>query len=179
MTASTDVSLPLWRLLDWRFLLPAAPAGVLLLGGARAGDPRLRAALDLLPDLLVRTDPGPADLLYLVDPDHAELARLLPSLRPGGLLYAEVSRRGRVTPHTWRQRVTRAGLVEVEVHWHAPDFASRTRIVPVDDRAAVQDTVGRHDGAPGSRVQAGVALLLQRAGALDRILPHASVLARR
>ncbi len=173
------VSLRLWRLVDWRFLLPDPLEGVLLLGGSRAGDPALRAALGLLPALEVRTDPCLADLLYLVDPEPADLDRLLPSLRPGGLLYAEVSRRGARTPGAWRRRVLRAGLSDVQVHWHAPDFAQRTRIVPVDDRAAVADTVSRHDGRLSSRAQAGAALLCQRAGALDHLVPHASVLARR
>lgn len=181
MTHAPDqaVSLPLWRLLDWRFLLPGPLEGVLLLGGSRAGDPALHAALALLPQLEVRTEPCVADLLYLVDPEPADFDRLLPSLRPDGLLYAEVSRRGACTPGTWRRRVTNAGLVEVQVHWHAPDFARRTRIVPVDDRAAVADTVSRHEGRLAGRVQAGVALVFQRAGALEHLVPHASVLARR
>lgn len=173
------VGLTLWRRLDWRFLLPQPLSGRLLLGGRP--DALLLTALGLLEEVTLAGDDETADLLYLVDPDRTDLSRLLPRVRPGGMVYLEVSRRPggqalRTTPGVWARRVRQAGVREVEVHWHAPDFTSRTRTVPCDHRASVLDTLARHDGRRGGRVQAGLGSALQRLHLLEHAVPHGSVL---
>ena len=174
-------TLHLWRRLDWRFLMPEPLAGTLLVAGRP--DKLLLEALPLLDAVTVVRESPPADTVctgYLVDPRPADLAAAVAVLRPGGVLYAEVSRRSRRTsPAAWGRAARGLGLLDVRVHWHAPDFAARTRVVPLDDRAAVLDTLSRHDGVRAGALRAGLAGAVYRMGALGDVIGHGSVLGRR
>ncbi len=174
-------TLHLWRRLDWRFLLPEPLTGTLLVAGRP--DRLLLEALPLLNAVTIVREPQPADsvdTIYLVHPATADLAPAMSLLRPGGVLYAEVSRESRRTsPAAWGRAARGLGLQDVQVHWHAPDFANRTRVVPLDDRAAVLDTLSRHDGVRAGAVRAGLAVAIHRLGLLGDVVGHGSVLGRR
>jgi hypothetical protein len=152
---STALQLHRWRRLDWRWLLPVPEVGDVVLAGP--ADALLVDALPLLGSSVHRVErredwsavAGSADLVVLVQPGDADLRGAVAALRPGGWVYAEVRRdlrapRGRRTLLGHRAALRRAGLVDVTAHWHAPDFASCSRIVALEDRTVVRDALGRH-----------------------------------
>lgn len=171
------------RRLDWRFLLPdpalgrvayLGPASDSLAAALRASG----AALTVITGPLADADRAAFDTVVAVDPLRESLAAAADLLCPGGWLYAEVSggagRAGRIA--TGARGV---GFGEAQLHWHWPDFARGTRILPLDDGGALVYALlkGRRDaaGMPLAALVRG----LQRAGALRWAARHVSLTARR
>ncbi len=126
---------------------------------AGAVDDELLAALPLLGTEVQRISErhdwvaatGRCSLVVLVGPSRPDLQAAAAMVRPGGWVYAEVKRRvlrfG--APRTllgWQRAFRQAGLEEVATHWHAPDFATCSRIIAVDADAAVREALGHHQG---------------------------------
>ena len=191
MTATTDASLRAWRRLDWRFLLPALPAGILVYREGLAED--LVEALPLLRMDDVqrvtsvdwqRFGDGTVQLVVLSDPSAADLASAARVLAPSGCVYVEVRRRAGATrgPRTTLgvgRLLRSAGLRQVHPYWHAPDHSSSTRIVPLDKREAVRGTLMRYDAVRFGHFKSLLGRLALRTGLLPLAISHGSVVAYR
>jgi hypothetical protein len=186
--AAPDLPLHLWRRLDWRFLLPSTRLGVVACGGTPDAD--LLAALRLLGVPVVR--PGPdwrpvaeaaPDAVVLVQPDVADLAAAAAAVRPGGWIYAEVRRDLRAgAPRTllgWPRAFRAAGLTDVVAHWHAPDLATCSRMVPLDAPSLVRDALSRHGAVRFGRALSLAGRVAVALGVFPAGVPEGSVVGRR
>jgi hypothetical protein len=180
--------LHLWRRLDWRFLLPALPTGIVLHN--ERIDEDLRRALQLLEVESVRVFGGSeleelpsqtADLVVLRDPTRPEIEAAARALKAGGALYAETVRgRGRIgylLAAPWRLRA--AGFVDVRLHWHAPDFANCARIVPLHPRVPVRATLLRYSGIRFGFAKSSLGRVALRLGLFPLAVSHGSIVATR
>lgn len=167
------------RRLDWRFLLPDPALGKVVYLGAEASDllTALRAS-----GLAVTALTGQAsdkagasfDTAVMVNPSPREVALAAALLRPGGWLYAEVSGAPGTARRLARQ-LPQMGFASVQLHWHWPNFARCTRILPLDDAGAL--TYGLLKGRGGMRGRA--LALLTRSSALLWLARAISVVAQR
>lgn len=166
------------RRLDWRFLLPDPALGSVIYLGEGESDllTALRAAgLDVT--ALTGEASGAAGASFataaMVNPSPREVALAATLLRPGGWLYAEVN-----GAHAARRLVgylSGAGFASVQLHWHWPDFARCTRILPLDDAGALAYALLKgQSGAKGH-----VLAWLTRSGALRWLARSISVVAQR
>ncbi len=166
------------RRLDWRFLLPDPTLGSVIYVGVGTGDllTALRASgLDVtaLTGEASGTAGASFDTAVMVNPSLREVALAATLLRPGGWLYAEVN--GARAARRLARQLSGAGFGSVQLHWHWPDFARCTRILPLDDAGAL--VYGLLKGQGGAR---GRALApLARGGALLWLARAISVVAQR
>lgn len=187
----TEAGAPLdaWRRLDWRFLLPSPDLGPTAFLGP-PGDELLVALTLTGLDVTAVDDParppapGRFQTVVLADPAPAALAPAAELVRPSGWLYAELRGTGRprVPPRTlstYRARLRRLGLVDVETHWPASSLATCAFVAPLADRGAVRNMLGRHQGVPGGRVKSLIARGLLATGAIGLAVRDAMLLARR
>ena len=182
------------RRVDWRFLLPDPDLGRTAYLG-RPDEPLLDALARCAAELTSapaaerasRAADAPAlfDLVVLVDPRPAELALAPSLLRPDGWLYAEHTRplatrvRGAAAfPETAIRTLEALGFVEVQAHWHWPDFASCEEIVPLGDAAAIRHMLARRR-VYGARTKVALARLLLFGGLFGAAVPHVSIVGRR
>ena len=106
-------------------------------------------------------------------------------LKPGGYLYAENDGLLSGGKH-WRfalpsacvTAVGQAGFTEVQAHWHWPNFAACTRIIPLDDRGALRFSFVRGGRSAKARLQSGFGRLLLWSGLLKQVVPRFSIVAR-
>ncbi len=119
-------------------------------------------------------------------------------LKSGGYLYAEIDgllsssgqRRGfRHFVRSWKNwrlatpagcisAVARAGFTEVQGHWHWPNFAACTQIIPLDDRGALRFSFVRGGRSVKAKVQSGLGRGLLWSGLLVHIVPRFSIVAQ-
>jgi hypothetical protein len=181
------------RRVDWRFLLPQPDLGRTAYIG-RPDEPLLDALEQCAAELTPIATPAPArraagaqslyDLVVLVDPEPVDLALGAGVLRPDGWLYAEQARsfRTRVAEAARFPRVAIRGLetlgfVDVQAHWHWPDFASCEEIVPLCDAGAIRHMLIRRR-VYGARARVVLARLLLLSGLFGAAVQHVSVLGR-
>lgn len=167
--------------LDWRFLLAEREPDRVAYAGRP--DERLLASLRLLcptVDVLGSTGgthQGDADLYGLVlarEPSERDLALAAGRVRPGGTLVVEargpVGALTRTAGHEPPGRIARhlvgLGFEEVRSFWMWPDFERCTRIIPLDDPAAVQHAFAHSRHGAGLRLGAWMA---HRLVGMDRI----------
>ena len=173
-----------WQQLDWRFLLPNLAPRQVRFGGTV--DAQLIEALRLLDPKASPLVPGQhevADLVLLVRPTRFDFATAVQHLRSGGWLCAQVARSTMMRPPLglagWRRALARAGLTYTAAFWHAPNVARSTRIVRVEDRAAVRSTLARHQTIRFGRTQQLLGLGLLRLGLLGYVVPEGTVIGQR
>lgn len=194
-TKSPDpVTLPLhlWRRLDWRFLLPDPRLGTVVC--CAQADEDLLAALQLIKPIALRVMPtsqlgldaeGWADVAVLISPSATDVRQAVHAIRPGGWIYAEVSRsvlsggRGTHTLLGVRRAFRAAGLHDTVLHWHAPDFASRARIVPLDQPEIVRGTLLRYEHVRFGHLKSLLGRGALRIGLFPLSVAQGSVLGRR
>ena len=172
------------RRVDWRFLLPEAAFGTVVVM-----EPTDDALLDGLEQVAgsVTTD-GQAgdrqrpDLVVTIGPDDRGLRAALGRVPGGGWIYVG-SGRGRSRARASLRQVARAaekgGLVDIRRSWHWPNEPSALEIVPLDDERAIRLVLDRRRSGRSARLKAGLAMVARRLGVLDAIVPGWSVVARR
>lgn len=189
-----EATLPLqpWRQLDWRFLLPEPALGTVLCDGRAV---ELIEALPLLTDtrVTVISDGGwramsseTADLVILTNPRRGELRHAVRTLKIGGWIYVQIERSPTTRALGDLLRAPRwfnsMGLEHVSRHWHAPDFESCARIVPLDVPSVLFSTLRRYHGIRFGRtksllgraaVRTGLFPLAVRNGSIIGCRPHA------
>jgi hypothetical protein len=128
------------RRADWRFLLPAPPAGsfehLVLLGGPAGLAERLRDA-GVARTISGRLPSGRgADAVVVLHDAAVAPAAAAAYVAVGGVFYCEVDRRRPATLHRTPARMRRAlqaaGLSVVGAYWTVPDFERTRRYLPLD-----------------------------------------------
>ncbi|UVJ39572.1 hypothetical protein [Arthrobacter sp. CJ23] len=183
------LSLHLWRLLDWRFLLPDLLPRTVGYGGAVG--PERESALRLLDPEAGVIRPGHDgeqgkgyEVVLLAVPDLALFRSAAAALEPGGWMCVEVRRSllRRSGPRTlkgWKRALIRAGFQDVGVYWNAPTLDRTARIVPVASAAAIGHTLALHRDVRFGASKAFAARLAFTLHLFDLAIPEGSVLGRR
>lgn len=151
------------RRIDWRFLLPNPKLGHVAYLGA-ADDEHLKS-LELFCASLTKIKAHKSDgelnrqydVVVVSDPNRKMLRGAAKLVRPGGFLYAEVyglfslSRLRRRSG--WSENLSelrlrypagqvattkRLGFIDIQTHWHWPNFQSCTKIIPLNDQEAMR-----------------------------------------
>jgi hypothetical protein len=132
------------RGLDWRFLLPAAPAGMhehLVLLGGTGGLASQALALGVASRVSTGACDHSADCVVRLHDSDEGLTAAARRLRPGGLLYAEVDRRRPLdratTPRRARRLLHGLGLTPLAVYWVRRSFKDRQLWLPLDAPGAL------------------------------------------
>jgi hypothetical protein len=186
---SEALPLHLWRLLDWRFLLPVLQPQSVGYGGRIGRD--LMSALRLL-------DPNAApvrfghngtpdkafEVVLLSAPDLRLFEAAAAAVQPGGWMCAQVRRSflGRSGPRTlagWKRAFARNGFRDVSVYWHAPTLDRAARMVPVASTTAVRDTLALHGSVRFGLAKAIIARLALALQVFDSAIPEGTVTGRR
>jgi hypothetical protein len=169
--------------LDWRFLLADPELDRVGYVGRREGG--TLAMLRLLcrsVDVLDAGDPGSGgsdateqyDVVVACAPSGAKLRRAAGRVRPGGTLVVETSGPGGVV-----RRVSGFGFEDVRSYWHWPSFERCTRIIPLDDRMAVQCALSRSGRGIRAQAVAWLGQMLLKVGLLTWAVACVSVIGRR
>lgn len=187
---ATDVlSLHLWRLLDWRFLLPDLQNRRVGYGGSTG--PEMEAALRLLDPSAAAIPLGHQEdngrkygVVLLTEPDLAVFRNALASVEPGGWICVEARRSllGRSGPRTlrgWKSAFVRNGYQDVSVYWNVPSLERTVRIVSVESGAAIRHTLALHKDVRFGEAKAIAAGLAQILGLFDLAVPEGTVIGRR
>ena len=163
------------RRVDWRFLLPGARLGqVVVLGNCPAD---LLAALEAHAESVKVDDGGlaahRADVVVTARPGAGAVRRAWELLRPGGWLYAE-------RPRRWRRsslagRLTTEGWSDVALRWHWPGFERGRAVVRLDTPRAGRFALSRQGQGWGTRLAA----MAVRVGAATALAGPVSVMARK
>lgn len=187
--AGEALSLHLWRLLDWRFLLPVLQPRTLGFAGRISAE--TESALRLLDPRAVRLDgpvagpdAGKCDVVLLSSPDSGQIENAERALEPGGWICVEASRsllrnQGPRTLRGWKRSLERRGYQDVAVYWNAPNRDRTARLVPVRSSVSIRDTLAlRKDVCFGALKAAAVhtALALR---VFDLLVPEGTVTGRR
>jgi hypothetical protein len=186
-----DVLLQASRRLDWRFLLPDPELGHVACLGAVSAE--LQDSLRLFSDSLTMLglereqsrEKERFDIVVARYLSGEKLGVAAGWLKPGGYLYAENDGYFSGGKH-WRfalptacvTAVSQAGFTEVQAHWHWPNFAACTRIIPLDDRGALRFSFVRGGRSAKARLQSGFGRLLLWSGLLKQVVPRFSIVAR-
>lgn len=179
------------RRLDWRFLLPDCRLPhVGYLGSARGS---LLTSLEIFSDSLTQLEPDGSnavddrqfDVLVLEAPRRDTLRRVRRLVRPGGCLYAEIRRlvtgwrpAALLHPAAYAAAARESGFLDVELHWHWPDFERCTRMVPLGSGAGFGYLLSRGGDDAGSRLKAAAGHLLLESGMLGWCVTSVSIVAR-
>lgn len=163
------------RRVDWRFLLPGARLGQVVVVGDCPAD--LLAALQAHAESVKVDDgelaPHRADVVVTSRPGADALRRAWELLRPGGWLYAE-------RPRRWRRghlpgRLATDGWSDVALRWHWPSFERGRAVVRLDAPRAGRFALSRQGQGWGTRLAA----LAVRAGAARALAGPVSIMARK
>jgi hypothetical protein len=192
---SFDIMLQISRRLDWRFLLPDPELGrVAYLGPEKS---QLYEALRLFSLSLTQIDEvkGPAEFDILVahvqSVDKLTAAACL--IRPGGYVYAEAygllalvhpqtlhrAAGGLSSPNRIRNALNKAGLVDLQAHWHWPDFETCTRIIPLGIQSLFEYAFHPSQNSQAARLQAFIGHWLLSQRLLSATVPCFSILGKR
>ena len=136
------------RRVDWRFLLPEAALGTVIV--MEPTDDGLLDALDLIAASVARAgragDQQRPSLVVTISPDDRGLRAALDRLPGGGWIYVGSGDRRAERPLSLRQvarAVEEGGLVDIRRSWHWPDEPSALKIVPLDDARAIRLVLDR------------------------------------
>lgn len=184
-----ELSLHLWRLLDWRFLLPVVQPRSLGYGGDMGRD--MVAALHLLDPDAAPIGPdrqsaaaGTFDVVLLSSPDLRLFEEAVAAVEPGGWVCAQVSRSlfrhsGPRTLAGWKRVFEKKGFTDVAVYWHAPNLERTARIVPVASTTAIRDTLSLQEAIKFRRTKVAIARLALALQLFDSAIPEGTVMGRR
>jgi hypothetical protein len=187
--AGEALSLHLWRLLDWRFLLPVLQPRAL--GFAGKVGPETESALRLLdPGAARLTGPGrgpggrTCDVVLLASPDGGEVESAGLALEPGGWLCVEASRSllqhsGPRTLRGWKRTLERRGYQDVALYWNAPNRERAARLVPVESGVSIKDTLALRKDVRFGALKAAAVRIALALRVFDLLVPEGTVTGRR
>ncbi len=186
-----NVRLELSRRIDWRFLLPDPRLGTVACIGSV--DEQFRDALLLSCQSIVffqsvEENAAPQarfDIVVLCNRDISQLDGAAALVRPGGYLYAEVSR-SFSSPATWRllpnrveSEFIRLGFSNCAAHWHYPGFIDCTTLVPIDDGASARYFFDQQGAGLRKLCKSAVGRLLLAIGLLPFVIGSFSIVGER
>ncbi|QDG61821.1 hypothetical protein [Pseudarthrobacter sp. NIBRBAC000502771] len=182
------LSLHLWRLLDWRYLLPVLQPRTL--GFAGSISPETESALRLLDPQAVRLDQqedlpgGTCDVVMLASPDPGQVERAGRALKPGGWICVEAGRTlfrhsGPRTLRGWKRTLERCGYQDVALYWNAPNRARTARLVSVRSGVSIRDTVALRKDVRFGLLKAAAVHIALALHVFDLLVPDGTVTGRR
>lgn len=201
-----DTLLQASRRVDWRFLLPNPVLGRVAYVGPV--DSEHAASLRLFCRTFIAIQPNWSpeayhqaresfDVVVVERPSSKTLPILATLVRPGGYIYLEIygsswsakkqAKQGKVRikglnklrPDRFEKPLELSGFVNMETHWHWPDFDGCTKIIPLASQTAVRFALANEKKGIKARLQALVSEQLNQAGLLPQVVPCYSVLAQR
>lgn len=192
--ADGALALHLWRLLDWRFLLPGLQARMVGYGGSIGSE--LDSAIHLLDPGAVeirvpqRSSDGPVstggqfDLVLLAAPNRALFRSAGLAMEPGGWICVEARRSllaksGPRTLNGWKRAFARDGYEDVAVYWNAPSLDAAARLVPVTSEAGIKDTLSLHKDVRFGGTKAFAARLALALGMFELAIPGGTIVGRK
>jgi SAM-dependent methyltransferase len=177
----SDKLLQASRRVDWRFLLPDPTLGRVAYIGPTRGN-LFESLWQFSSSVNVLEMPDITGALYdVVVARHLSrglLRTAVRSVKPGGCLYAEISGPGRL-PDRYVSAVKQAGLINVRVYWHWPNFEACTRIIPLDDPAVLVYVLTKGQAGTISRYEAALVQWLHRTGLLHLAIGRFSLVGQR
>lgn len=189
-----DRQILLVRRIDWRFLLPDPNLG--RVGYAGQTEPaHLEALRQFSLDLCVMdrpeldSDTVIFDHLVMNNAPLSAVLKALPRLTPGGYLYWELRRghskqgpgaagRFRHPGHYCRQ-LAAAGLYDIRLTWHRPNFHSCKELIPLEDPPAQAYALNKGHGSWKGKIKQQLGWGLQRCGLLPYAIGAFSIIARK
>lgn len=178
-----DRLLQLSRRIDWRFLFPNPNLeSVLYIGAA---DQNLIDALKSFSKSLCVADSVSEvqeageqfDVAVLQNPSQELLQQVSQLIYPGGMLYLEINKRSTLAESV--EFLSRHNFLNVQTHWHWPNFESCTSIIPTNDKA----TLGYFLSKPKKGIRGTLLSLTAKAmfhcGLSHRLFHNVSVTAQR
>ncbi|WP_307432549.1 hypothetical protein [Pseudarthrobacter defluvii] len=186
--AGEALSLHLWRLLDWRFLLPVLQPRTL--GFAGQVSPEAESALRLLDPAAARLpEPGTGaggtcDVVLLASPDGGQLESAGLALEPGGWICVEADRSllrrsGPRTLRGWKRTLERRGYQDVALYWNAPNRERTARLVPMESGASIRDTLALRKDVRFGALKAAAVRMALALRVFDLLVPEGTVTGRR
>ena len=191
-----DAFLQASRRLDWRFLLPNPHLGHVASLSTVPDNllDSLRLFSDSLTELTLASNQQSVesqyDVIVVRHLSKSKLKMAAERLKPGGYLYAEIDgipspkrqdsfwkNRQFVTPTRCVTAVTRAGFSEVQAHWHWPNFANCTKIIPLNDREALHYAFVGGGRSAKARLQSVAGRFLLGSGLLVHTVSRFSIVA--
>ncbi|MHA7264331.1 hypothetical protein ACX80W_14125 [Arthrobacter sp. TMN-37] len=181
----SPLNLQLWRLLDWRFLLPVLEPRSIGYAGAIGED--TEAALRLLNAQASHISRCGEDamgrsfhIVLVSSPDRQLLKAAAAAVEPGGWICVQARRSlpTRSRPATLEgigRALARQGFREVKIHWHAPSLTRPSRIVDVASPTAIRNTLSRHSTVRFGRVRALIGGLALSLGLFGAVIPEGTV----
>lgn len=203
-TISPDTLLRMSRRVDWRFLLPSPHLGDIAYIGAdcQAHLESLRlfsnSLTNLGPASTSEKDREEFDGIVLSEPSYEILRQAANLVKLGGFVYLEVSKplepiewmkdmysRAKkgfprlIIPADYRLLIEELGFVEVQVYWHWPNFQACTKVIPLNNKSALDYAFLQSGRSVRARLKAMSGHWLQRAGLLCWFIPCFSVVGLR
>ena len=187
--AAEALALHLWRLLDWRFLIPVLQPRNLGFGGQVSRE--TESALRLLdPEAVRLAGPGAGtggascDVVLLASPERGHMESAGLALEPGGWICVEASRSllrrsGPRTLRGWKRTLERRGYQDVTLYWNAPNRDRTARLVPVRSGVAIRDTLALRKDVRFGALKAAAAHLALALHVFDLMVPEGTVTGRR
>jgi hypothetical protein len=173
-----DQKLHLVRRLDWRFLLPNP--NLKRVGYIGGSDPQLVAALNhFADDVAMLNFAAPAQQpfdLIVARAQRIEIEFVFDWLKAGGCLYWEILPKNFLSPPRIEKiagELKRVGFVEIDAHWHRPNFDGALDIIPLNQ------TAFSYFFAPdrGDRRKSAAGRFLQSTGLLKFVMTCVSIVA--
>ncbi|WP_457947268.1 dTMP kinase [Pseudarthrobacter sp. alpha12b] len=190
--AGEALSLHLWRLLDWRFLLPVLQPRTL--GFAGRISPETESALRLLDPQAMRlaepatepaTRPGgrACDVVLLASPGPGQIESAGLALEPGGWICVEASRSllqhsGPRTLRGWKRMLERRGYQDVALYWNAPNRERTARLVPVQSGVSIRDTLALRKDVRFGVLKAAAVHVALALRVFDLLVPEGTITGR-
>lgn len=186
--AGEALSLHLWRLLDWRFLLPVLQPRTLGFAGRVSAE--TESALRLLDPQAVRLDEpdtGPGgrtcDVVLLASPGPGQIDSAGLALEPGGWICVEASRSllqrsGPRTLRGWKRTLERRGYQDVALYWNAPNRERTARLVPVRSGVSIRDTLALRKDVRFGALKAAAVHMALALHVFDLLVPEGTVTGR-
>ena len=192
-----DILLQASRRIDWRFLLPSPELGQVACLGRVSAD--MMDSLRLFSASMVHSErledgfkhENQFDLVVVEGLSDDKL-RLVPRiLKPGGYLYAEIEnllspKRKGSRLKQWRyslpvaalKTLRGAGFEEINAYWHWPNFQACNRIIPLNDRGALQFSMLSGSRTLKGRLRSNVGRGLLWTRLLEQSVTNFSIIAR-
>lgn len=174
-----------WRLIDWRFLIPAHFERAGYVGPVTAEEVQVlrESGAQVTTSLATGSD---VDVVITTEAQEDRVAADAAALRAGGWHVMRLgtcrqrpwARLGRGSVGHWKKVLERQGYDCVSAYWHAPNDQRCSYIVDISDTIAVDAMLSRYHGVRFGQLKSVLTRNLNRAGLIQLIARDISVVGR-
>lgn len=176
----------LWRLVDWRFLLPPERVTRICYVGDVSSD-ELQVIAESGACVCTDGSSEEADVVVVTHPTPEALTTAADRVRIDGWVLLRLGdTRQRVrsrlltsSVRAWNRRLRRSGLSLSTAHWHAPNAERCSYIVSLEDRTAIFLMLKRYDGVRFGLLKSMVARTLHRFHCIQLVARDVTLVAQR